>query len=73
MPLTTFTIPTLTTDDAAAEVMFELQDLPCITVADVDIANKQAWAQHTNMISPEEIAAALEEAGHPCSGWTVQE
>jgi len=73
MPTTTFTIPTLTNDDAAAEVMFELQDLPCMTVADVDIANKQAWAQHTNMISPEEIAAALEEAGHPCSGWIVQD
>lgn len=73
MPKTTFSIPTLTNDDAAAEVMFELQDLPCITVADVDVAQHEAWAQHTTMISPEEIAAALEEAGHPCSGWTVQD
>jgi hypothetical protein len=72
MPITTFTIPTLCSDDAAAEVLFELQDLPCMTVADVDLTKQEAWAQHTAMISPEEIATALEQAGHPCSGWTVQ-
>ena len=69
MPITTFMIPTLVNEDAAAEVMFELQDLPCMTVADVDVAKNQAWAQHTTMISPEEIAAALEAAGHPCASW----
>jgi hypothetical protein len=73
MPITTFTIPTLCNDDAAAEVMFELQDLPCMTVADVNLAKQEAWAQHTPMISPEEIAAALEEAGHPCTGWSTQD
>jgi hypothetical protein len=73
MPKTTFTIPSLINDDAAAEVMFELQDLPCMTVADVDVAKQEAWAQHTAMISPEEIAAALEEAGHPCTGWSTQD
>jgi len=73
MPITTFTIPTLCNDDAAAEVMFELQDLPCMTVADVNLAKKEAWAQHTPMISPEEIAAALEQAGHPCTGWSTQD
>jgi copper chaperone CopZ len=73
MPITTFTIPTLCNEDAASEVMFELQDLPCITVADVNLAKQEAWAQHTAMISPEEIAAALEEAGHPCTGWSTQD
>jgi len=73
MPITTFTIPTLCNDDAAAEVMFELQDLPCMTVADVNLVKQEAWAQHTPMISPEEIAAALEEAGHPCTGWSTQD
>lgn len=69
MPTTTFQIPSLTNEDAAAAVMFELQDLPCMTVADVDLAKNEAWAQHTAMISPEEIAAALEGAGYPCSSW----
>jgi hypothetical protein len=44
--------------------MFELQDLPCVNQADVDIVNRQAWVSHTNMISPEDIAAALEDAGY---------
>jgi copper chaperone CopZ len=69
MPTTTFQIPSLSNEDAAAAVMFELQDLPCMTVADVDLAKNEAWAQHTAMISPDEIAAALEEAGYPCSSW----
>jgi len=47
-----------------AAVMFELQDLPCVNQADVDLAKRQAWVSHTSMISPEDIAAALEEAGY---------
>jgi len=46
-------------EDADA-VMFELQDLPCINVADVNLAQRSAWAEHITFISPEEIATALE-------------
>ena len=49
--------------------MFELQDLPCVAQADVDLEQRQAWVSHSNMIEPQDIAAALEEAGYPCAGW----
>ncbi|WP_372658851.1 heavy-metal-associated domain-containing protein [Hydrogenophaga sp.] len=63
MPETTFTVPGLLTPDDAAAVMFELQDLPCVNQADVDLPQRQAWVSHTAMISPEDIAAKLLEAG----------
>ncbi len=44
--------------------MFALQDLPCIHIADVNLEQRSAWAEHTRFISAEEIAAALEEAGY---------
>ncbi len=53
----------MTQDDADA-VMFELQDLPCVSQADVDLAAKTAWVSHTAMIAPEDIAAALAGAGY---------
>ncbi len=64
MPETTFEIEQLVTPDDAEAVMFELQDLPCVNQADVDIIKRQAWVSHTSMISPEDIAASLEEAGY---------
>jgi len=64
MPTTTFTLPTLITQADADAVMFELQDLPCISNAGVDLAHHRAWAEHTRMIDPGDIAAALAEAGH---------
>jgi len=64
MPETTFFIPALRTQADAEAVMFELQDLPCIAQADVDLQRQQAWVSHTAMISPDDIAAALEEAGY---------
>ena len=64
MPESIFEIAQLETADDVAAVMFELQDLPCVNQADVDIAKRQAWVSHTSMISPEDIAAALEEAGY---------
>lgn len=67
MSETVFLIPTLLTQDDANAVMFELQDLPCISHAGVDLAARQAWVHHTAMISPQEIAAALEQAGYPCT------
>lgn len=67
MPTTTFTLPTMVTQADADAVMFELQDLPCIGNAWVDLAQHRAWAEHTRMIDPADIASALEEAGHPPS------
>jgi len=64
MPESIFEIVQLETPDDVAAVMFELQDLPCVNQADVDLAKRQAWVSHTSMISPEDIAAALEEAGY---------
>lgn len=64
MPETTFHIPTLHTQDDADAVMFELQDLPCVHQADVDLAAQTAWVSHTSMIAPEDMAAALAEAGY---------
>lgn len=67
MATTHFSVPSMLTQDDADTVMFELQDLPCIHVADVDLAQRTAWAEHTAFISAEEIAAALAEAGHPAT------
>ena len=64
MSETVFNIPTLLTQDDADAVMFELQDLPCVNQADVDLPKRQAWVSHTAMISAEDIAAALLEAGY---------
>lgn len=64
MPETTFHIPALHTQDDADAVMFELQDLPCVSQADVDLSAQTAWVSHTSMIAPEDIASALAEAGY---------
>jgi copper chaperone CopZ len=64
MPETTFTLPAMLTQDDADAVMFELQDLPCVNQADVDLPKHQAWVSHTTMISPDDIAARLQEAGY---------
>jgi copper chaperone CopZ len=67
MPDTTFHIPALHSQDDADAVMFELQDLPCVHQADVDLAQRTAWVSHSGMIAPEDIAAALAEAGYEAS------
>lgn len=64
MPETTFHVPAMQTQDDADAVMFELQDLPCVNQADVDLPKRQAWVSHTAMISVEDIAAKLGEAGY---------
>jgi len=64
MPETTFHIATLQSQSDADAVMFELQDLPCVHQADVDLAQRTAWVSHSTMIAPEEIAAALAQAGY---------
>lgn len=52
------------TQDDADAVMFELQDLPCVHQADVNLADRTAWVSHSNMIAPEDIALKLQEAGY---------
>jgi copper chaperone CopZ len=64
MPETSFHIATLRTQEDADAVMFELQDLPCVHQADVNLAEHTAWVSHSAMISPEDIVAKLQEAGH---------
>jgi copper chaperone CopZ len=64
MPDTTFSVPAMLTREDADAVMFELQDLPCVNQADVNLAEHTAWVSHTTMISPEDIAAKLQEAGY---------
>ncbi|WP_310388254.1 heavy metal-associated domain-containing protein [Roseateles sp.] len=66
MPETIFEIPALLGQDDADAVMFELQDLPCVNQADVDLVKRVAWVSHTAMISAEDIATALAEAGFAC-------
>ena len=66
MPETIFEIPALLSQDDADAVMFELQDLPCVNQADVDLGKREAWVSHTAMISAEDIAVALAEAGFTC-------
>jgi hypothetical protein len=56
-------IPALQTEEDASAVMFELQDLPCVHQAGVDLGVHIAWVQHTSMIAPEDIVAKLQEAG----------
>lgn len=65
MPDTVFLVPGLHTQADADAVMFELQDLPCIHHAEVDLAQRLAHVGHTAMISVDDIAHALEEAGYP--------
>ena len=52
MPETTFLIPQMLTQQDADAVMFELQDLPCMNQAEVDLPTHSAWGSHTPMIAP---------------------
>lgn len=66
MPRTTLQIPRLLTQADAEAVMFELQDLPCVSETGVDLARQQAWVSHTSMLAAEDIAARLGAAGYGC-------
>ena len=56
MPETTFLIPALRSQADADAVMFELQDLPCVHQADVDLETQTAWVSHSSMISASDIS-----------------
>jgi copper chaperone CopZ len=60
---TTLRVQGMNSQEDADRVVFELQDLPCIGVVDVDLAQQTVWVDHTNMISVEELQAAVAEAG----------
>ena len=64
MPETTLFIAALRHQDDADAVMFELQDLPCVHQADVDLSAQTAWVDHSAMIAPEDIIAKLQNAGY---------
>lgn len=64
MPETTLFIPRLCSQDDADAVMFELQDLPCVHQAGVDLGAQTVRVSHSNMIAPNDIALKLEEAGY---------
>ena len=64
MPETTLFIAALRQQDDADAVMFELQDLPCVHQADVDLSAQTAWVDHSAMIAPEDIIAKLQDAGY---------
>ena len=64
MPETTFHVPAMLRQEDADAVMFELQDLPCVNQADVDLPRRQAWVSHTAMISAEDVVAKLQAAGY---------
>ena len=54
----------MATPDDADAVMFALQDLPCVGQIDVDLARRQVTVEHTAMMAPEDLAAALGAAGY---------
>ncbi|MCB1908482.1 MAG: heavy-metal-associated domain-containing protein [Rhodocyclaceae bacterium] len=63
MPTTEFTIAGVRNDDDLRSVKNAIQDLPCISHSEVDIATGRATVEHTSMLSEGEIRAAVEEAG----------
>lgn len=65
MPETRLHLPNLLTQDDADAVIFQLQDLPCVNQADVDLREQQAWVSHSGLIAPDDIVAALDDAGYP--------
>lgn len=67
MPESTFHLPAMHTEEDAQAVMFELQDLPCVHQADVDLPKQQAWVSHSNMIAADDVIAKLEAAGFAAS------
>ncbi len=63
MPTTEFTIDGLNNDDDLRRVMNAIQDLPCISHAEVDMTSGRAEVEHTAMVSDGDIRAAVEDAG----------
>lgn len=64
MPDTEFEIQGIRTDDDLRAVMNAIQDLPCITHAEVDFDTGRARVEHSAMLGEGDIRAAVEEAGY---------
>jgi hypothetical protein len=47
--------------------MFELQDLPCVDMAEVSLVRQTVWVSHTALMTPLDIVAVLEQAGYEAS------
>jgi len=67
MPETLLRVPTLLTQDDVDVVMFELQDLPCVDMAEVSLVRQTVWVSHTALMTPLDIVAVLEQAGYEAS------
>lgn len=67
MPETIFHLPGLRTQDDADAVMFELQDLPCVDMAEASLVSQTVWVSHTALMTPLDIVAVLEQAGYEAS------
>ena len=67
MPETLLRVPTLLTQDDVDVVMFELQDLPCVDMAEVSLVSQTVWVSHTALMAPLDIVAVLEQAGYEAS------
>lgn len=67
MPETLLHVPALLTQDDVDVVMFELQDLPCVDMAEVSLVRQTVWVSHTALMTPLDIVAVLEQAGYEAS------
>ena len=67
MPETLLRVPTLLTQDDVDVVMFELQDLPCVDMAEVSLVSHTVWVSHTALMTQLDIVAVLEQAGYEAS------
>lgn len=67
MPTTEFRIEGIRNEHDLRSVMNAIQDLPCISHAEVDLATGVARVEHTSMLSEGEIRAAVEDAGFTTS------
>jgi hypothetical protein len=67
MPETLLRVPALLSQDDVDVVLFELQDLPCVDMAEVSLVRQTVWVSHTMLMTPLDIVAVLEQAGYEAS------
>lgn len=67
MPETLLRVPALRSQDDVDAVMFELQELPCVDMAEVSLGRQTVWVSHTALMTPLDIVAVLEQAGYEAS------
>jgi len=62
---TTLTAPDIVCDGCASAIRHALARVPGVSGIDVDVAAKEVTVEHGNLLTREEIAAALDKAGFP--------